>query len=61
MNFSVPGFDSILIGFVWFVPCLVCYLQIVEKQVNFSVPGTKGAAEFWHWDSIRCNMKEAEF
>merc|ERR1719167_1000039 len=21
-------------------------------QVNFSVPGTKGAAEVWHWDSI---------
>jgi len=21
-------------------------------QVNFSVPGRKGAAEFWHWDSI---------
>jgi len=21
-------------------------------QVNFSVPGTTGAAEFWHWDSI---------
>ena len=22
--------------------------------MNFSVPGRKGAAEFWHWDSIRC-------
>jgi len=28
------------------------------SQVNFSVPGMSGAAEFWHWDSISyvCNF-----
>ena len=28
--------------------------------MNFSVPGRKGAAEFWHWDSIRCRADKKQ-
>ena len=26
--------------------------MVERRQVNKSVPGLGGAAEFWHWDSI---------
>ena len=26
--------------------------KILSPQINSSVPGLGGAAEFWHWDSI---------